>query len=92
MIKKIALIALLAFFWSGCSNSTSYGDGTDEDISRFLKSEKDTLDGMRRIYAAGASIMLGTNDVSAKSNERPAMRVEFSYDFSIARAEVTCGE
>lgn len=92
MIRKILLISLFALFWSGCSNSASYGDGTDDDESRFIRSERDTLEGMRRIYAAGNSVMLGTNDVSAKSNERPAMGVEFLYDFSIARAEVTCGE
>jgi len=54
--------------------------------------ELDSLEGMLRVRATGGSITLGTSDKSARASERPEMGVVFDYDFSIGRAEVTCGE
>ena len=52
----------------------------------------DTLSGMFLVKANGAGTVLGTNATEARSNEHPAMSVEFDYDFSMGRHEVTCGE
>ena len=90
-MREMILIALLALLWGGCSNSASYSDGSNQE-DRFVKSEADSLEGMVRVHATGASTTLGTDDKLAKLSERPAMTVEFSYDFSIGRREVTCGE
>ena len=40
----------------------------------------------------GAVVVLGTNLPAAKKSEQPQMSVGFSYDFSMGRHEVTCGE
>lgn len=52
----------------------------------------DTLSGMFLVKANGAGTVLGTNATEARSNEHPAMSVEFDYDFSMGSHEVTCGE
>jgi len=54
--------------------------------------EEDSLAGMLRIKAVGETVLLGTNEVTAKVNERPSMKVRFDYDFSMGRTEVTCAE
>ncbi len=53
---------------------------------------EDSLSGMIRVKATGATIVLGTTLVEARANERPEMHVKFDYDFSLGRHEVTCGE
>lgn len=47
---------------------------------------------MIRIGAKGKNAFLGTDDESAPAKERPRMRVDFSYAYSISEHEVTCGE
>ena len=54
--------------------------------------EEDSLAGMLRIKAVGETVLLGTNEVTAKVNERPSMKARFNYDFSMGRTEVTCAE
>ena len=54
--------------------------------------EEDSLAGKLRIKAVGETVLLGTNEVTAKVNERPSMKALFDYDFSIGRTEVTCAE
>lgn len=54
--------------------------------------EEDSLAGMLRIKAVGETVLLGTNEVTAKVNERPSMKSRFDYDFSMSRTEVTCAE
>ena len=54
--------------------------------------EEDSLAGMLRIKAVGETVLLGTNEVTAKVNERPSMKSRFDYDFSMGRTEVTCAE
>ena len=79
----ILLIALLCACTE--SNNTSWNEGPDVNI------EVDSLFGMMRISSKG-KVTLGTNNTSAKSNERPEMKVELDYDFSIGRYEVRCDE
>lgn len=48
--------------------------------------------GMRKITAAGKSFIMGSNDSLVKSDEKPTMTVNFSYDYWIDTTEVTQGE
>jgi uncharacterized protein (TIGR02171 family) len=48
--------------------------------------------GMRKISASGKSFLMGTNDSLAKSDEKPAMPVSFTYDYWLDTTEVTQGE
>jgi uncharacterized protein (TIGR02171 family) len=50
------------------------------------------LSGMRKIIASGKSFFMGTNDSLANYDEKPAMQVNFSYDYWIDTTEVTQGE
>ena len=79
---------ILFIFWAACSNSEGVSSGNSSNI----EIEGDSLVGMLRIKATGESILLGTNEVTAKANERPSMKVRFDYDFSMGRTEVTCAE
>jgi len=76
--------ALLAVFLVCCSDSSPLGD--DGVVA------SSDLDGFLDVHASGQSTLLGTNDASAKENEKPQMTVSFDYDFSLGRHEVTCGE
>ncbi len=79
----ILLIALLCACTE--SNNALWNDNPEVDFSA------DSLSGMLRVSSKGR-IRLGTNEPSAKSNERPEMRVELNYDFSIGRYEIRCDE
>ena len=48
--------------------------------------------GLSLIASNGLSIELGTNSAEARVNERPAMKVSFTYDFYVSRHETTCAE
>jgi hypothetical protein len=54
-----------------------------------IEVEEDSLAGMLRIKAVGETVLLGTNEVTAKVNESPSMKARFDYDFSMGRTEVT---
>lgn len=54
--------------------------------------EEGSLAGMLRIKAVGETVLLGTNEVTAKVNERPSLKARFDYDFSMGCSEVTCAE
>lgn len=86
-MKRIAFVgSFLAALLLGCTHdSSSHGVG---DV--FAQSE--TLPGFIQVNATGKSVQLGTDDVDAKTNERPRMNVSFNYDFALGRSEVTCGQ
>ena len=80
-------LLMTAFFGTSCSNSESVSSsGAPAEFSQ------DTLSGMIRVKATDKKVSLGTNEASAKANERPVMQVSFDYDFSIGKHEVTCSE
>lgn len=89
-IKDIVLSALsLAFVW-GCTNSESpVPDEVVYDPPSAVV--PDSLEGMMQVKAVGTTVTLGT-DKNVRSIDRPAMQVNFDYDFSMGRHEVTCGE
>ena len=83
------LFVLLAILFCACSNSENLsvsGQGTPVEVS------EDSLSGMFRIKAMGATAILGTNSENARVIEHPSMRVKFEYDYSLGVHEVTCGE
>ena len=81
-------VLLLLLGLVACSNS---GTGSPQGVSE-TNIKPDTLSGMMLISATNSAVVLGTDNGDARSNERPRMEVEFSYDFSIGRHEVTCAE
>lgn len=54
--------------------------------------EHEDIEGFVFVNAHGNSAYLGTNASNARQNEKPQMRVLFSYDFYIGEHEVSCGE
>lgn len=70
----------LAAFLCACSNSST---------SPIPFAEDEGHSGMIKIRAAGKFATLGINDEKAPVSERPEMRVNFDYDFSIGIHEVT---
>lgn len=85
-IKNVAC-AILPLIFSACSNSVM--ETPTESISVEEDSEHE---GFIRIASENSSVTLGTKISSAKSSERPEMRVRFTYNFSIGKSEVTCEE
>ena len=87
-MKRCLLKIPLVFFLASC--------GFFDDSSSGIKLEsvflEDSLPGMIRVAANGQDVILGTDEATAKANERPQMEVRFDYDFSMGRSEVTCGE
>ena len=82
----IILIVLTALFCACTeSNHSTSWSGLEVDVT------VDSLPGMLRISSQGETCM-GTNESSAKANERPQMFVELNYEFSIGRHEVQCDE
>jgi uncharacterized protein (TIGR02171 family) len=78
------LLLLLSLLFISCSNSVGVSSGdSEEDV--FVP------EGMLKVLASDSVALLGTNDSSAKSNERPQMKVRFEYNFAMSRGEVTCG-
>ena len=80
--------AFLCCIMGACSNSEMPSDPAD---SALVEIASDTLEGMLRVRAAGASVILGS-DESSRPIDRPVSIAEFSYDYSMGRHEVTCGE
>lgn len=80
--------AFLCCIMGACSNSEMPSDPAD---SASVEIASDTLEGMLRVRAAGASVILGS-DESSRPIDRPVSIAEFSYDYSMGRHEVTCGE
>lgn len=92
-LVKILAFALLATFtlaYLGCSDF--FSDDWEESEGHYIESENDSLKGMVKIHAKGTRTYLGIDGEMAKTNERPMMTVDFTYDFSIGRTEVTCSE
>ncbi len=85
--KKRILLAC-AFAFAACSDF----DLLDTNDSNGMGHESDKVEGFVRIHSTGDSTWLGTSLSSARRDERPEMKVKFTYDFAIQRHEVTCKE
>ena len=84
-MKKFLFLISAFLFWA-CSESGSRPTAERAELSADLSHE-----GMILVRATGRTATLGTNG-KAKSDETPAMKASFGYDFSIGRSEVTCDE
>lgn len=72
---------------SSSAKSSSSRSGADS-----LRPLPDSLAGFEKMGAVGKYVYVGTEEITAKSNERPKMKVAFSYDYMLGVSEVTCGE
>ena len=84
-------LVLVPLFWA-CSDSIEKLSQPNipnvPDDYEFTKTDSLHV-GMVKVFAAGRSVYLGTDDSLATSRERPRMKVEFTYDYSIDAHEVT---
>lgn len=91
-IIAIALLILGSAFWVSCSNaddvlSSQNGNVVYDPIEFF---ESDSIEGMVKVNAAGSYVIMGTDILDSRLVERPQMKVNFSYSFSMGRHEVLC--
>lgn len=76
----------LALLMASCSSDGSSSSTAPSDVVF----ENDPMPGMVHVLASGKSVVLGTEDLASKLDERSPMRVDFTYDYSISRHEVLC--
>lgn len=84
---RLFFVLLVLLFW-GCTDDSSFAIRTVEVDSQLDESH----DGLVRIFAHNAFVVMGTDDKKAPYVERPQMLTRFDYDFSIGKHEVTFGE
>ena len=77
-----SLILLFTFLFISCALD-------DGKLSGNLYEYDAERTGMVRIPAKDQFVLLGTNDSTAPLNDRPSMKVKFTYSFSISKNEVT---
>ena len=77
-----SLLLLLTLIFISCS----LDDGKPSGVLFEYDQEHE---GMVRIGAKGQFALLGTNESSAPVNDRPSMKVKFTYNYSISKNEVT---
>src|SRR5574344_1967025 len=80
-----SLLLLFTFLFISCA----LDDGKPSGVLYEYDQEHE---GMVRIGAKGQFALLGTNESSAPVNDRPSMKVKFTYDYSISKNEVTRNE
>ena len=83
------IFLLISILLYACSNADSVS--TPQPAAP-IEDEKDSLSGMVPVKAQNLKTVLGTVSEAARANERPAMQVNFSYDFLLGKNEVTCAE
>jgi len=86
--SKFVLLCVFAFLMTSCSDDSSSSSASTQDGIL----GNDRIPGMVHVLANGKSVVLGTNEPTAKVDERPQMRVDFTYDYSISRHEVLCND
>lgn len=94
-----ALFFVFVLLNVSCSNSVALST-TEEVASSSSEVTEDTLSedfsfletDFVKVAAAGKETVLGTNLKEATINDRPQMKVKFSYDFYMEKHEVTRGE
>lgn len=83
MKKLFGLFLFVVLVFAGCS---CFSDGSS-------KEEAFQIEGMKYVPAfSDTSCVLGTNSEDANENEKPRMRIRFTYGFFMDEHEVTCGE
>ncbi len=88
-VSFLGVVAVLLFLLCSCDSPCQ----NCEEYYNPLSTEQDEdHDGMVRVVSTGHKTQLGTNNAASTQKERPAMRTDFSYDYSIGKHEVMCGE
>ena len=85
-------MTFLAFVLIGCLESTEGEESSIDETPLFMIRTDPVHSGMLFVYAENSTATLGTTTSDARANERPQMKVNFDYNFSIGRHEVTCEE
>lgn len=89
MKKMFFLVAILAVAnLTSCSDNPSSASSSD-DLSKVSFENDPDHEGFVRVKAAGHYTILGTDDMTTPLTEHPSMKVEFDYDFSISKHEIT---
>lgn len=86
---RTLILSVLAIL-TACDHGKDNGLTATENV---LSTENDSdHPGFIIANAKGVLGSVGTDEVSAKNNERPKMGVTFSYNFSMEKHETTCGD
>ena len=92
----LLIILMLAIAMASCSSEGSLSIADQQSSSSFFGDGTITsnaqMQDMVNLASKNAQVTLGTNLATARVKDQPQMNVAFSYDFSIGRHEVTCGE
>lgn len=93
-MKNIWLLAvvLLTLILCGCLESETSANTSDDESTMFMIRTDPVHAGMLFVFAEKSTATLGTTNSEARASERPQMKVNFDYNFSIGRHEVTCEE
>ena len=93
-MKNIWLLAvvLLALILCGCLESETSANTSEEELTTFMIRTDPIHTDMLFVFAEKSTATLGTTNSEARASERPQMKVNFDYNFSIGRHEVTCEE
>lgn len=91
--RDIATTLASLIFLVACTSPNSSNGSDNKEKDNAIEVEADpNLDGFILVHSKGKHTLLGTNLKEAAPKERPQMKVEFSYDYSLERNEVTCGD
>lgn len=85
-------LVLLAFVLSSCSFDLFSPPKKDKETFETEISVDSIRTDFLRIFSNNEVVILGTNEASARTLEKPQMKVIMGYDFSIGKHMVTCSE
>jgi len=89
-IKIASAFLMVASAFMACSSGS---ESNPSAPSYKVEAEQDSKhEDFILVHTTGVSSIIGSNDASAKASDRPEMEVSFTYDFSIGKHEITCGE
>ena len=91
-MKNWVWLVFISVFLIACSNSEHAFSGEELSSNSFVEDSLVQLNDLYFVKASGFSVEMGTNLPDANVNDRPAMQVDFSYDFYLTKHEITCGE
>ena len=89
-MKSLIFRLMMIFVLGQLVSCSGCDDGNPNSSRAYTASESHP--GMLEVKSSNDPIVLGTNDTTAKANERPKMKVILDYDYLLGKTEVTCGE
>ena len=91
----LSVTALSIIFLESCSDDSPTQTEMGSSLVCSLRDNcpsADLKDDFALVRSSGKTTVIGTNNKTAKVNERPEMDVKFDYDYQLGLHEVTCGE